>query len=152
MGAPKGNINRLGKLKYNTLDELQSGIDEYFDWCDNRIQHVYSPKSEMVIEVINPAPYTMSGLARRLGLSRQGLLNYTKNELFFDAIKEARDKVQEDIETRLMEKNATGAIFNLKNNFGWKDEKTTDIKNTDGSLNSYKDLSPDELRNLAKGK
>lgn len=152
MGAPKGNTNRLGKLKYKTLDELQSAIDEYFDWCDNRIQHVYSPKSEMVIEVINPAPYTMSGLARRLGLSRQGLLNYTKNELFFDAIKEARDKVQEDIETRLMEKNATGAIFNLKNNFGWKDEKTTDIKNTDGSLNPYKDLSPDELRNLAKGK
>ena len=35
----------------------------------------------------------------------------------------ARDKVQEDVENRLMEtKNEKGAMFNLKNNIGWKDK------------------------------
>src|SRR5690606_32019794 len=100
--------------KFKNVQELKDAIDEYFEWCDNRIQHVYSPKAEAVIEVINPAPYTMAGLARRIGLSRQGLMEYKgKGDKYSDAIKAARDKVQEDVETRLMEKNATGAIFNL---------------------------------------
>ncbi len=114
-------------LKYQKEEDLRNAIDEYFDWCDNRIQHVYSPKSESVIEVINPAPYTMMGLARRIGLSRQALSEYSHSDKFGDTIKEARDRVQEDVETRLMEKQPTGAIFNLKNNFGYKDQTQQDI-------------------------
>jgi hypothetical protein len=124
MSAPKGNKNRLGKLKYKTVEELQSAIDEYFDYCDNRIRQIYSAKAEGVIEVLDPAPYTMSGLAYELGLSRQGLLNYSNNELFFDAIKKARDKVERDVEERMndKEKFTPGLIFNAKNNFGWRDK------------------------------
>lgn len=116
-------------VKFKNVQELQDAIDEYFNWCDNRIMHVYSPKAEAVIEVINPAPYTMAGLARRIGLSRQGLMEYKhKNAEFSDAIKAARQRVEEDVETRLLEKNATGAIFNLKNNFGYKDVKENDVR------------------------
>lgn len=121
-------MSKVGRpLKFKTPGELQVAVDEYFDWCDNRIQHVYSPKAEAVIEVINPAPYTMSGLARRVGLSRQGLIDYKRRDQFLDAIKAARERVHEDVETRLMEKQATGAIFNLKNNFEWKDQTHTDL-------------------------
>jgi hypothetical protein len=126
-------------LKFETVEDLQQAIEEYFDYCDNRIQHVYSPKQEKVIEVIDPAPYTMSGLARHIGLSRQGLLDYANRDQFLDAIKAARERVHEDVESRLMEKNATGAIFNLKNNFGWKDKTEQDV-NHSGEVSFVNDV------------
>ena len=119
--------NPVGRpLAFKTPEELETKIAEYFAFCDNRIQQVYSPKSEGVIEVINPAPYTMSGLALSLGLDRRTLLDYSNRDEFLPTIKAAREKVHADVETRLMEKNATGAIFNLKNNFGWVDKTETD--------------------------
>ena len=108
---------------WTDVDSLEATIEEYFDFCDNRIQQVYSKKSDSVIEVINPAPYTMSGLAYYLHMDRRSLLNYSKKADFFPTIKAARDRVALDVENRLMEGgNAAGAIFNLKNNFDWKDK------------------------------
>lgn len=113
-------------MKFKKVKELQDAIDEYFDWCDNRgIKKVDDDGKEWMVS--SPAPYTMSGLARRIGLSRQGLIDYENRDEFLDAIKEARERVHEDVETRLMEKAPTGAIFNLKNNFGWRDKNETDL-------------------------
>lgn len=132
--------NPVGRpLLFKTVEELEKKINEYFDYCDNRVQQVYSPKSDGVIEVINPAPYTMSGLASHLGVDRKTLLNYSKNDEYFPTIKAAREKVHADVETRLMEKNATGAIFNLKNNFDWKDQTQQDI-NHSGNVSFINDV------------
>lgn len=114
-------------LKYKTVEDLQKIIDEYFQWCDNKTKKIYDEKKGAEYMISDPAPYTMHGLARRLGLSRQGLLDYSKRDEFLDAIKEARDMVAEDVETRLMGRTPTGAIFNLKNNFGWRDESKQEI-------------------------
>lgn len=115
-------------VKYETVEELQVLIDDYFTYCDNRIKTIFDEKTNSEIAITNPAPYTMHGLARWLGLSRQGLMEYKGKPQFSDAIKQARERVAEDVETRLMDGRAqAGAIFNLKNNFGWKDQKETDI-------------------------
>lgn len=114
-------------VKFKTVEEMQKVIDEYFVWCDDRALKVWDDKLQKEFMVSKPAPYTMSGLARRIGLSRQGLIEYSKKDKFSDAIKEARNKIHEDVEIRLMETRAAGPIFNLKNNFGWKDESHTDI-------------------------
>lgn len=120
--------NPVGRpLQYKTLKELQDAVDEYFLFCDNRTKKIYDEKKGAEYMISDPAPYTMSGLANRLNLSRQGLLDYDERDQFLDTIKKARNKVQEDVETRLMEKAPTGAIFNLKNNFGWKDKTETDV-------------------------
>ena len=130
--------NPVGRpLQYKTLGDLQSAISEYFSYCDNRTKSVFVKDLGDNIEVSMPAPYTMSGLARKLGLSRQALNEYSHREQFGDAIKEARDRVQEDIETRLMEtSNQSGAIFNLKNNFGWKDKTEQDLTTNGEPLNT----------------
>ena len=75
-----------------------------------------------------PAPYTMSGLALALDLSRQGLINYEQKLQFFDAIKKARQRVEAQLEERMMEKTefTPGQIFVAKNNFGWKDKTETE--------------------------
>lgn len=117
-------------LKYKTVDELSEAIDEYFDNCDNRIVQVFSKKIGDVVEIKDPEPYTISGLAYAMGVDRDTLLNYEKKEEFFGTIKSAKDKVHKDVERRLMETAATGAIFNLKNNFGWKDKTEVDTNLT----------------------
>lgn len=125
MASPKNPVGR--PLTFKTVKELEDKIQEYFSYCDNRIKEIHTKEGE-AIAITHPAPYTMSGLARRLGISRQALSEYNASEQFGDTIKAAREKVQEDIETRLMEtSNQSGAIFNLKNNFGWKDKTETDL-------------------------
>lgn len=120
-------------LKYKTVEELSSAIDEYFDFCDNRIRHVYDKKSGSVIEIIDPEPYTMAGLAYAIGIDRKTLYNYSNKDEYFPTVKRARNKVQTDVERRLMEGQATGAIFNLKNNFEYVDKQEID-QNISGEL------------------
>ena len=98
----------MGRPKlYTKVEDMERDIDAYFKDCDKRKR-----------------PYTMSGLAHALDMSRQSLINYSNNENFFDTIKKAREKVEQQLEENaLMGKgNSTFTIFNLKNNFGWKDK------------------------------
>ena len=103
-------------LKFKSVKEMQSVIDKYFDECDR-----------------DERPYTVSGLAYALNTNRQTLLNYEENEEFFDTIKRAKARIEIFNEELLYDKNAptAGVIFNLKNNYGWKDKQEieADVKN-----------------------
>lgn len=102
-----GDKVETGRPKlYNSKEEMQEIIDSYFSLCDQLER-----------------PYTMSGLANALNMSRQSLINYSKDEEFFDTIKKARAEVEQQLEENaLMGKaNSTFTIFNLKNNYGWRD-------------------------------
>jgi hypothetical protein len=128
-GKTKGK-NKVGRPPlYKTPKEMQKVIDEYFDWCDNRAVKIWDDAKKSEIMISSPAPYTMSGLARRLGFSRQALIDYKNKSEFLYTIKAARDRVEEDIEARMNEKHTftPGLIFNAKNNFGWKDKTETDL-------------------------
>lgn len=140
-------------LKYTSVEDMQSAIDEYFTHCDNRIKEIHKPDGE-TYGYSNPEPYTMSGLAYALGLSRQSLIDYKNKDEFFDAIKDARNRVEHDVERRMSDKDTftPGLIFNAKNNFGWKDKTETDLTSKGESINPYAALSTEELRSLAKGK
>lgn len=92
--------------KYKKKEEIENKIKEYFKECD-----------------VQNEPYTVTGLARSLNMSRQDLLNYGKKNEFFDTIKKAKWKIEEYLEKRLIkDSSTTGIIFNLKNNYGWKDK------------------------------
>lgn len=85
-------------------------------------------------------PYTITGLAIAVGATRDTLLTYGEDERFFDTIKAAKECVHSYAERSLYGSNATGPIFNLKNNWGWKDEQQ--IKHS-GEVN--RNASDDEL-------
>lgn len=107
MKANKGGRPR----KFKSAEELQARIDEYFDDCQKR-----------------GAPYTISGLVNWTDIERQTLLNYSKEEEFFDTIKKAKEKIVQMQEEMLMsgKGNAAGIIFSMKNNYGWKDAHQID--------------------------
>lgn len=109
--------------KYNTPEEMQVVIDDYFDgdaWMNNGEEKVYAP--------------TVSGLAYALGMSRRALLDYEDKDDFLPTIKRAKDRIAIALEQRLYGQTVTGVIFNLKNNFGWKDRSETDHTSSDGSM------------------
>lgn len=107
--------NKVGRpLKFKTNEELEKAIAEYFEYCEK-----------------SSKPMTMSGLAVGLGVNRQTLLNYSKDEEFFGTIKKAKAVCERYAEEYLFSgKHVAGAIFNLKNNYSWKDKSESDINVT----------------------
>jgi hypothetical protein len=131
-------------LKFKDPIELQTKIDAYFADCEpHPIQVVRYEWAEIEEEYIDSKgdaktrtvtdnsvrpseivewamserkPYMITGLANFLGTSRETLVNYEEREEFFDTIKDAKSKVEQDWERLLIGANATGPIFNLKNN------------------------------------
>ena len=107
-GGIKGNDYAL---KYKDAKELKEKIDKYFKTCDE--QH---------------RPYTICGLALFLGVHRETILNYSKREEYADIMSAARLRIETQLEESLYRLgNNSGVIFNLKNNYGWKD--TVEVKN-----------------------
>lgn len=107
--------------KYNSVEELEDLIEEYFDTDaymgegDNR---VFAP--------------TISGLAYHLDMTTESLRRYEKKDDFCATIKAAKQRVERALEQRLYGQNVTGTIFNLKNNFGWKDKIEQELTGKDG--------------------
>jgi hypothetical protein len=124
-----GGVGRPRAFK--SVEEVEEKINAYFNYCEEKEK-----------------PYTMSGLAYYLGIDRKTLLNYSKNEEYFHAIKKARDKVQMQLEECLYRLgNNSGVIFNLKNNFDWKDKmeaEKTDMTKVDELLKEIKDNASNE--------
>lgn len=109
----RGRPNKISKK-----EELQDKIDKYFKECDM--------KSE---------PYTITGLCIALNICRDTLCEYAKKEEFSDTIKKAKLRVENYLEKHLITDGGTGIIFNLKNNFGWKDKQEN--INVDTSYEEY---------------
>jgi len=102
--------------KYNTVEELQEKIDEYFDL-------IKVPEDEKDITVHNDNTPTITGLVLYLGFcDRASFYDYEKIDEFSHTIKRARLKVENWYEKCVLVGKATGPIFALKN-LGWADKK-----------------------------
>lgn len=115
------------KRKYNivfdNVDELEGKIDGYFAFIEE-----------------NEKVPTVTGLARALGVSRTTLISYREKKLksvekeladaLAEVIEDARSHIEEILEERLLmgKGNVVGTIFNLKNNYGWKDKEEVEDK------------------------
>ena len=123
-----GEVGRPRAFK--SVEEVEEKINAYFNYCEEKEK-----------------PYTMSGLAYYLEVSRQTLVNYSNQDQFFDTIKKARDRVQMQLEENALSNkaNPTFTIFNLKNNFDWKDSNevktNVEITKVDELLNEIKNSS-----------
>lgn len=107
--------------KYETVEELEEAIELYFETdahIDIGDSRIFAP--------------TVEGLAYSLGMSRQALLNYEEKPEFVDTIKRAKQRIGVALEQRLYGNNVTGIIFNLKNNFGWKDKQEREHTGANG--------------------
>ena len=133
--------------KYNSAEEMQEIIDQYFSqdggaWVylggENKGNKSFCP--------------TVEGLALALDMDRRSLLNYEKKDEFFPTIKRAKQTIAATLEQRLYGNTVTGIIFNLKNNFGWKDKQEVESTNTHThKIQDLDNLTDEELANIATG-
>ena len=123
-------------LKYTDINKLQQDIDNYFKTCDKGEEiEVYDKKAQEVKKIKVTIPYTITGLAIALNTCRQTLLNYEVLPEYLDTIKNAKQRVENYAELRLMKGDLfpASAIFALKNH-GWQDKQ--DIEVTTETLES----------------
>lgn len=103
------------------IEHLEKKINAYFAECDAKEK-----------------PYTICGLAYALDIDRRTLLNYEKTSNFFPTIKKAKLRCEMYAEEQLyMGKNAAGVIFNLKNNYNWKDKIENDLSITESTQEAF---------------
>lgn len=101
-------------LKYSNPEQMQADIDAYFASCDEN------------------NPPLISGLAYHLDMSTEALRKYQSRDEFVATIKKAKQRVEMALEKRLNQAAPVGAIFSLKNNFGWKDKTEQEVTGADG--------------------
>lgn len=109
---------KIGRpAKYNSPEAMQAQIDDYFASCD-----------------AEQRPYSIPGLAYHLGFSSRGsLYDYehrnANNAAFSDTIKKARLRIEVQRAEMLVtcKGNPAGIIFDLKANFGWKDQQSIEV-------------------------
>lgn len=133
-GRPKG------ARKYKTVKDLEEKIKEYFEYCDS--QRIWTEKS------LHVKPYTISGLCVFLDIDRATLLRYEEiDKDFCNTIKRAKQKIENNIEENAMMGilNPTVSIFNLKNNFGWKDKTEQEITGSMDIKTAYNQMTDEEL-------
>jgi len=152
-------------LKFKSVKELQEKIDAYFAECDPHVVdttewvEARDKKGQLkkddnglnyLVEVhhkvkTQQVPYTITGLALALDTSRETLLEYEERPEFVDTIKKAKDKCHNFVENSLLTSNPTGAIFNLKNNYGWKDKNETDLTSNGETLGALDATRAEQL-------
>ena len=103
-------------LAFDSVEELEEKVNEFFTSDDAHIINFKEGQEEKVY-----AP-TMSGLALFLDVDRKTITNYSNKEEYFPTIRKARARIESHLEKKLYGNNVTGLIFNLKNNFDWKDK------------------------------
>lgn len=121
--------------KYETKEELQAAIDKYF---------YNSTHDKDGNERDKEKPISITGLALALGFaSRQSIADYNGKDEYSYTIKQAKLRIENFLEERLLSNNVAGVIFNLKNNYGWKDK--LDIGgDLDLNVNNLSDAELDE--------
>lgn len=140
-------------VKYKTAAQMQAVIDRYFDECALNSKYMTvlrsagteierTPDDKRVTDDEFP---TVSGLALVLNMTRQGLLEYAGKDAFSDTVKRAKLRIESFLEQRLYFPQPTGAIFNLKNNYGWKDSKDIAHTSPDGSMTPNRQPTSDEI-------
>jgi len=94
--------------KIESPEDLEKAIEEYETYCEEKNE-----------------PFTIVGLAVYMGVIKETLINYSKDEEFFDSYKKALNIAENHlVKFSLTGKyNPTVSIFMLKNNHGYKDKQ-----------------------------
>lgn len=134
---PPKKKRRVGRpQKYETVEELEKLINKYFKSCwhqkyDSKgipqfIKDVNGKRTKKKL-MVQFKPYTITGLAIALDTTRDVLIDYEAKDQFSNTIKRAKQMCHNYAEEYLyVGKNPAGAIFNLKNNYGWKEKAETE--------------------------
>ena len=145
--------NNSGRPRvFNDNDILRCKVESYFEHCDAQKEVYEDSKGRLTIV---RKPYTLSGLCLWLGICRDTFAEYANgvyddsSNKFSDTFSYARHKVENYVEEGMLNNtlNTNGSIFNLKNNFGWKDKTEVEhqVTNIDVKISNLLEGNDDTL-------
>lgn len=148
-----GNPGGGAPPKFETPEEMEIKINEYFDYIRGEIRRVehQGTDKEKVIWKRKPERATITGLILYMGFAcKNSFYEYEKKHSFSILIKKAKMTIEKVYEERLGGTNVTGSIFALKN-LGWKDKQEIGFTDSEGK-DAFKEKSDEELLELLKKK
>jgi hypothetical protein len=135
--------NKAGRPpKFKSKEDLEKKIQAYFDSCfeevwedrpkrDDKGDIILDKDGNKIEEHVkvrkNIRPLTITGLATALDTTRETLLDYQGKKRYSDTIKKAKGMIENFTEEKLFSNNVAGVIFNLKNNYDWKDSAALEL-------------------------
>jgi hypothetical protein len=113
-------MNPFGRPREYTPEQLEEKIVEYFKFIEDENKQ----RTLRRFEGVKAKPYTISGICVFLDIHMDTWCAYAKLPEYEDSIKRAKMRVMNYVEEGSLTGalNTIGAIFNLKNNFGWADK------------------------------
>lgn len=131
--------------KFKSDIELSEKIDNYFASITMSVPRTKAPNNpdmecdddfrepilndlwEQIIDAIYIQIPSILWLCEYLDLHRTNLLDYEELDEFRHTIKKAKQRIEKyNAEQLYRKEQVTGIIFNLKNNFDWKDKSEVD--------------------------
>jgi len=140
--------------KYETVESMAVRIDRYFnsisydeDVVNDGGDPALDRDGEQIVKIVYVSPPSILGMCLFLEIDRDTLNEvYYKKEQFVGTIKRAKSKVEQYLADSLNRTTqVAGIIFNLKNNFGWKDVQIVEQTGPNGgplliqAVNAYSD-------------
>ena len=121
----------MASLYYESPEVMRDKIDEWFTYMETSTIDVFARQLNKQGEPVPMSvrrPYTVEGLARHLGLTRQGLLEYQKREGYKEYVEAAKERIIQDTLERAMVGSLDSPTVRLwiVNNSSYKNEKSVD--------------------------
>ena len=126
--------------KYKSKKALEEAIERYFRSISRTIQaqealtgsKIYNDDGEAIMLTQYIRPPSITGLCLHLGIDRSTWQNYCDEQQHpeFAAITGmTRSRIEAWLEEQLLirEKGVQGIIFNLQNNYGWKQKQEVEL-------------------------
>lgn len=123
---------------WETPEAMEKAIQEFFDICDGKIG-----QDDIPPEKRHRRPYTLSGLAVHLDVTRQLISRYNKKDGFCDILRRARAKCEAWlVENAIMENSSSNfTAFVLKNGHNFEEKQKLEVESASAAA---KDLNADQ--------
>ena len=130
--------------KFDSPQDFEFKVNEYFDKCDDTEMEVWKGKEGFY----GHRPYTLGGLAYHLGMTEKSLYNYGKTEGYSDIYDMAKSRVEQNLLEQGLFGNYNPNIVKLilTASFGYK-EQNDDAAELQKILSKYGVDSLSELIN-----
>lgn len=135
----EGDKMGAGRPKKYTKKSLKDAVDKYFKSIscthfakDLSGEEIINDNGEKVKVTSFVIPPSITGLCLYLGIDRSTFQNYLERDRHLDLYPiatQAKARIEEYLERQLLtrDKGLQGIIFNLQNNYGWKDKKEIEL-------------------------